>query len=85
MNILSIGNSFSMDAQRYLHQIAKSGGSLINCYNLYIGGCPLSTHHRNMLSEERAYALEMNQEHTADCTIKIQVQPKGSKEFKLIQ
>ena len=60
MNILSIGNSFSMDAQRYLHQIAKAGGSLINCYNLYIGGCPLSTHHRNMLSEERAYALEMN-------------------------
>ena len=60
MNILSIGNSFSMDAQRYLHQIAKSGGSLIHCYNLYIGGCPLSTHHRNMLSEERAYALEMN-------------------------
>ena len=60
MNILSIGNSFSQDAQRYLHGVAKSAGVGINCFNLYIGGCPLSRHYRNMLSEERAYTLEMN-------------------------
>lgn len=60
MNVLSIGNSFSQDAQRYLHQIAKVDGVDIHCFNLYIGGCPLSKHYQNMLSEERAYTLEMN-------------------------
>ena len=60
MDILSIGNSFSQDAQRYLHGIARSAGANINCFNLYIGGCPLSRHYRNMQSGERAYTLEMN-------------------------
>ena len=60
MNVLSIGNSFSQDAQRYLHQISKADGVDICCFNLFIGGCSLSRHHRNMLSEERAYMLEMN-------------------------
>ena len=60
MNILSIGNSFSTDAQRYLHQIAKADGEVLKCYNLYIGGCPLSQHYRNMLSEQQVYTLEMN-------------------------
>ena len=60
MNILSIGNSFSQDAQRYLHQIAKADGVTMNTFNLYIGGCSLSTHYRNLLSGDRAYTLEMN-------------------------
>ena len=60
MNILSIGNSFSQDAQRYLHQIAMADGVNIQPFNLYIGGCPLSKHYRNMLSEERVYTLDMN-------------------------
>ncbi len=64
MNILSIGNSFSQDAQRYLHRIAKADGVELNTFNLYIGGCPLSLHYRNMKSEERAYTLEMNGEST---------------------
>ena len=64
MNILSIGNSFSQDAHRYLHRIAKTDGCALNTYNLYIGGCPLSLHYRNMISEERAYMLEMNGEST---------------------
>lgn len=64
MNILSIGNSFSTDAQRYLHGIAKSDGVDFNAFNLYIGGCPLSLHYRNMLSEQNAYMLEMNGEST---------------------
>ena len=64
MNILSIGNSFSKDAQRYLHRIAKADGCTLNTFNLYIGGCPLSLHYRNMISEERAYMLEMNGEST---------------------
>ncbi len=60
MYILSIGNSFSKDAQRYLHQIAKADGVDVHSFNLYIGGCSLSTHHKNMLSEERANTLEKN-------------------------
>lgn len=64
MNILSIGNSFSCDAQRYLHKIAKADGVLINSFNLYISGCSLSRHYRNMLSEKREYTLEMNGDST---------------------
>lgn len=64
MDILSIGNSFSQDAQRYVHGIAKSDGFNLNAFNLYIGGCPLSSHFRNMLKDERAYLLEMNGERT---------------------
>lgn len=60
MNILCIGNSFSQDATRYLHQIAKADGVVINVYNLYIGGCSLERHYRNMLSEEKAYELDVN-------------------------
>lgn len=64
MDILSIGNSFSQDAQRYLHKIAKDGGVNLNTFNLYIGGCPLSLHYRNMISGQKAYTLEMNGEST---------------------
>lgn len=64
MNILSIGNSFSQDAHRCLHRIARADGFFLNTFNLYIGGCPLSLHYRNMLSEKPAYMLEMNGEST---------------------
>lgn len=64
MNILSVGNSFSHDAQRYLHKIAEADGAELNTFNLFIGGCSLSRHYRNMLSDERAYTLEMNGEST---------------------
>ncbi len=60
MEILSIGNSFSCDAQRYLHRIARADKFNLNTFNLCIGGCSLSRHYRNMLSEDRAYSLEMN-------------------------
>lgn len=64
MNILSIGNSFSQDAQRYLHRIARADGFELNTFNLYIGGCPLSLHYRNMLSEKEEYILQVNGEVT---------------------
>ena len=64
MYILSIGNSFSHDAQRYLHKIAEADGVELHTFNLYIGGCPLSRHYRNMLSELPEYTLEMNGEST---------------------
>ena len=64
MNILAIGNSFSQDATRYLHGIARAAGVHIDVANLYIGGCPLDRHFRNMHSEERCYELEYNGELT---------------------
>ncbi len=60
MKILSIGNSFSQDAHRYLHAIAESVGENIETTNLYIGGCRLSLHHEHMMSGARAYELEKN-------------------------
>ena len=60
MNILCIGNSFSQDATRYLHDIARKRGLHIDVANLFIGGCSLETHYRNMLSGEAAYELQYN-------------------------
>lgn len=64
MKILSIGNSFSMDAQRYLHQLAKKEGVATKCVNLYIGGCALRTHYLNMLDDVAAYEFQFNGEQT---------------------
>lgn len=64
MRILAIGNSFSQDATRYLHEIAKADGSKFEVVNLYIGGCPLELHYRNMLGDYRAYDLQYNGSHT---------------------
>jgi len=60
MRILSIGNSFSQDAHRYLYEIASSMGSKIQLVNLYIGGCSLRTHYLNMLEDRADYTLEFN-------------------------
>ena len=64
MKILSIGNSFSQDAQRYLHNLAKFNGENIKSVNLYIGGCPLRTHYLNVLDDNKAYDFEFNGERT---------------------
>ena len=60
MRILAIGNSFSQDATRYLHDIAKADGVDLEVVNLYIGGCSLERHYRNMLSGENAYNLQFD-------------------------
>ena len=60
MKVLSIGNSFSQDATRYLHQIARAEGCDLLAVNLYIGGCPLSLHYENMQEDATAYSLEVN-------------------------
>ena len=62
MKILAIGNSFSQDATRYLHKIARAAGEKLTVVNLYIGGCSLERHFRNMHTEERAYELQINGE-----------------------
>ena len=71
MKILSIGNSFSTDAQRYVHKISVLNGHPIKTVNLYIGGCPLRTHYFNMLENEKRYDFQFNGESTGlNVTIK---------------
>ena len=57
LKILSIGNSFSEDAQRYLHGIAESFGKEIHNENLFIGGCSLERHYNNMTEDAAAYKM----------------------------
>ncbi len=64
MKILSIGNSFSHDAQKYLYRLAKQEGVEMKTVNLYIGGCSLRTHYLNMLDDNAAYDFEFNGEKT---------------------
>ena len=58
--ILAIGNSFSEDATWYLHQILEAEGIENQIVNLYIGGCPLEKHWRNMEQNSHEYLLEYN-------------------------
>ena len=60
MNILAIGNSFSQDATTYLHQVAKADGENITVVNLYIGGCSLETHYKNIMADAPLYDLQFN-------------------------
>ena len=60
MKVLFIANSFGQDCSRYLYDIARSDGKKWKVVNLYIGGCSLYRHYRNMLSGEKAYEFEMN-------------------------
>lgn len=64
MKILSIGNSFSQDATRYLHRLALSTEINIKVVNLYIGGCSLKTHYYNILEDSKSYDFEFNGERT---------------------
>ncbi len=63
MNVLSIENSFSRDAQRYIHGIVRSDGEKINVFNLYIGGCALSGHYRNTLVCKEEAEIKINKFH----------------------
>lgn len=62
MKILSIGNSFSQDAQRYLYRLAKANGKEIHNVNLYIGGCSLERHSENIDGDIAAYSYEIHGE-----------------------
>ena len=55
--ILAIGNSFSQDAvEQYLYELFDADGQKVIIGNLYIGGCTLETHYKNMNSGEANYA-----------------------------
>jgi len=59
MKILFIGNSFSADLSRYMQDI--SAGELL-VRNLYIGGCSLEMHAKNLKSGEAVYEYCENAE-----------------------
>ena len=59
MKILSIGNSFSEDAQRYLAAVGHSMGLEIKCMNACIGGCTLVRHYNNMRSSAPDYLVQV--------------------------
>ena len=58
MKILSIGNSFSQDAQRYLFKLAEANGKELFNANLFIGGCPLELHCKNIDEDAPAYQYQ---------------------------
>ena len=60
MKVLAIGNSFSSDATRYLHEISEEKGTPVKVVNLYISGCTLATHYKNMNNDDKVYSLEFN-------------------------
>ncbi len=64
MNLLTIGNSFSEDAVRYLHGVARADGEVVHVANLFIGGCTLERHYRHMLGGEAAYEWQYNGQKT---------------------
>jgi len=57
MNILCIGNSFSSDATRYLQEISNNE---LFVRNLYIGGCSLETHVKNIKENNAFYEYQKN-------------------------
>lgn len=56
-NVLCIGNSFSEDATRYLHQVS---GEELFVRNLYIGGCSLEQHYNNIVGNVADYEYQKN-------------------------
>lgn len=59
MNILSIGNSFSTNAHKFLPLILEADGDEIMLCNLFIGGCSLEQHWNNWREEKTDYDYEI--------------------------
>lgn len=64
MNVLVIGNGFSHDATRYLHEIAVHDEYEMTVVNLNARKCSLSEHYKNYLTDDKGYAIEYNGEVT---------------------
>lgn len=47
-HVLAIGNSYSGNSFTFLPRIANADGVKIYAVNMYIGGCPISTHYSRM-------------------------------------
>lgn len=62
MKLLSIGNSFSQDAHKWLYDICKSAGKEIYNANLYYGGCSLYGHWNFYANDSAEYDYEIKGE-----------------------
>ena len=67
MNVLCIGNSFSMDAASYLHQISNGE---ICIEGLALGGCSLERHYNNIMENYQGYLYERNGEIIGESSVK---------------
>ena len=55
LKILMIGNSYSDDTVKWVHEICESININVTIANMYIGGCSLSTHLSNLQNDSEAY------------------------------
>ena len=54
-SLLMIGNSFSDDTVQWVNEICDALDIEVNIANLYIGGCDLNTHYRNLTNDKSSY------------------------------
>lgn len=60
LRLLSIGNSYSNDAQIYIAQIAAGLGIKCEFYNLYYGGCKIEQHYNFYNNDSAEYDFYKN-------------------------
>ena len=48
MKVISIGNSFSVNAHTYLRQLAQAAGCPLTLFNCVIGGCTFEGHMKHV-------------------------------------
>ena len=59
MKVLSIGNSFSEDAQAYLKGVCDAAEVEVYNVNLFVGGCTLLRHYNNLTRDIPEYRLDI--------------------------
>ena len=64
ISVLMIGNSFSVDAARYTHDISLGSDTNIEVGVLYVGGCSLEQHVYFFKNNEAPYEWFINGEST---------------------
>ncbi len=61
IKVLAIGNSYSVNAMKYLYELLKAGGyETVVLGNLFIPGCALDTHEQNMQKNLPEYIYYFN-------------------------
>jgi hypothetical protein len=70
MKVLSIGNSFSQDAHKWLYDVCKSAGKEIYNVNLYYGGCSLYAHWHFYVNDAAEYDYEIKGEPVRKITLR---------------
>ena len=61
LQVLAIGNSFSVDAMEYLYGVLKDAGyETVALGNMYIGGCSLEKHVTNFSADKADYTYYKN-------------------------